>query len=354
MAKGAHETKGQVSPEALGALHAPVLQFFPELVAELGGSADALLADVGLAPAADGTLAASYPQFAEVLELAAERLGCADFGMRLARLQCSVPDAVSGPLGEASRHARSFGEALETVARHSYAHSLAAGMWLKPVRSGKATLLGHDLLLERLPAKRQVVEQVLLTAHLWAMRMTSGLARARGVYFRHQPMSPLRTYRDYFGCEVSFGQAVNGVLYYDRDLTRPLLAADREAREAAVAYIESQFQQREPPLSALARGVILHVLGTELCRTDYVAEKLKLHPRTLHRRLRDEGASFRAIHDEVRRDMLGYYLRQTDLGFAEISERLGFSEQSVLTRYCRRWFGAPPTAVRLAARASGA
>lgn len=354
MAKGAHETKGQVSSEILAAVHAPVLRFFPELVTQLGGDPAALLAEVGIAPAADeaGQVAASYPQIADLLELAAERLGCADFGLRLAQLQCSVPDSVSSPLGDATRHARSFGEALELVSRHSYAHSLAAGFWLKPVRAGKATLLGHDLLLERLPAKRQVVEQVLLTAHLWAIRLTSGLARARGVYFRHQPMSSARTYRSYFGCEVGFGEAVNAILYYDRDLSRPLFAADLEAREAAVAFIESQFQQREPPLSALARGVILHVLGTDLCRTDFVAEKLKLHPRTLHRRLREEGASFRAIHDEVRREMLGYYLRQTDLGFADISERLGFSEQSVLTRYCRRWFGGPPTAVRAAARSA--
>jgi len=54
MAKDAHETKGQVSSEALGALHAPVLQFFPELVAELGGDPALLLAEVGVVPAARG------------------------------------------------------------------------------------------------------------------------------------------------------------------------------------------------------------------------------------------------------------------------------------------------------------
>lgn len=350
MTKGAREAKGAVSTEALGVVHAQVLRSYPELVSELGGDPAALLAAAGIGVAPEQV--DSYPQVADLLERAAESLGCADFAMRLASRQCSVPDPVSGPLGEASRHARTFGEALETVSRHSYAHSLAAGFWLKPARSGKAVMLGHDLLLERLPAKRQVVEHVLLTAHLWAIRLTGGLVRARAVYFRHQPVSPPRTYRSYFGCDVSFGQAVNAILYYDRDLGRPLLAADHEARQAAVAYIETQFQQREPPLSASARGVIMHVLGTDLCRIDFVAEKLKLHPRTLHRRLRDEGASFREIRDEVRREMLGYYLRQTTLGFSDISERLGFSEQSVLTRYCRRWFGGSPTAIRLGADAT--
>ena len=77
-----------------------------------------------------------------------------------------------------------------------------------------------------------------------------------------------------------------------------------------------------------------------------VAAELNLHPRTLHRRLAAEGTSFQKIKDEVRRDVMLYYLQQTRLDFTRISERLGFSEQSVMTRRCNRWFSASPTRVR--------
>ena len=77
-----------------------------------------------------------------------------------------------------------------------------------------------------------------------------------------------------------------------------------------------------------------------------VAAELHLHPRTLHRRLRAEGKSCHQIKDEVRRDLALRYLQRTDLDLMDIAERLGYSEHSVLTRSCLRWFSAPPSKVR--------
>ena len=77
-----------------------------------------------------------------------------------------------------------------------------------------------------------------------------------------------------------------------------------------------------------------------------MAAALGLHPRTLHRRLTVEGSTFRHIKDEVRRDRLRRYLEATDLDLAAISEKLGFAEQSVMTRRCNRWFALPPSALR--------
>jgi AraC-like DNA-binding protein len=82
------------------------------------------------------------------------------------------------------------------------------------------------------------------------------------------------------------------------------------------------------------------------CTNERVAAELNMHSRTLHRRLKSAGTSFQQIKDEVRRDILLYYVQQTDLEFARISERLGFTEQSAMTRSCRRWLSASPTKIR--------
>jgi AraC-like DNA-binding protein len=97
--------------------------------------------------------------------------------------------------------------------------------------------------------------------------------------------------------------------------------------------------------------LIRQFLGTDECTNERVAEALHLHPRTLHRRLAAEGTSFQKIRDEVRRDIMLYYLQQTDIGLAHISEKLGFAEQSVMSRRCHRWLSASPTKVRSQARA---
>ncbi len=71
-----------------------------------------------------------------------------------------------------------------------------------------------------------------------------------------------------------------------------------------------------------------------------------MHPRTLHRRLKAEGKSFEGLKDEVRRDLALPYIQQADLPITQIAERLGYSETSVLSRSCVRWFAVPPRQLR--------
>jgi AraC-like DNA-binding protein len=184
------------------------------------------------------------------------------------------------------------------------------------------------------------------------MEITGGRARVRRVHFRHQPLSPPKTYRRHFGCEVRFGQSEDGVLFSAEAMAAPVLAPDAREFERVDAFIDRAFAHQRPPLHAQVRGLVMQFLATERCGNAAVAAELNLHPRTLHRRLAAEGTSFQKIKDEVRRDVMLYYLQQTRLDLMRVSERLGFAEQSVMTRSCRRWFSASPTRVRLqAARA---
>lgn len=325
--------------EVFDTVHAQVLRFFPELVEELGGNPRALLRRTDI----DGEEEATYRQAIQLLELAAAELRCPDFGLRLARMQGG--GGMFGPLGLAMRNSRTFGDALTYSVQHIYAHSLAARIRLARLPEG-GVFSAHDILLDGVPVKSQLIEQIILVGHLAAMEITGGRARVRRVHFRHQPVSPLKLYRRYFGCEVRFGENEDGVLFSTADLAAPVLDPDAQALERVTAFIDSTFPRQRPPLHAQVRGVIMQYLGSERCGNEAVAAELNLHPRTLHRRLRAEGTSFQKIKDEVRRDVMLYYLQQTRLDLTRISERLGFAEQSVMTRICNRWFDASPTSLR--------
>lgn len=335
--------------EVFDVVHARILQFFPELVEQLGGDTRQLMRQAGIdvEKLAAARAGATYRQVVELMEASAQALHCPDFGLRLASLQSG---RMFGPLGLVMKNSRTFGEALDYVSKHAEAHSLASRLWLKRLPGERAVFAGHDILLDRLPHRSQAMEQLLLLGHLAAMELTGGQARVRKVHFRHQPVSPPRVYRRYFGCEVQFDQNEDGVVFSDRDLAAPIVDPDSQVYEQATAFIDAQFAGRRPPLGALARGVIMQFLGTDECDNDRVAAELNLHARTLHRRLRAEGTSFRQIKDEVRRDLMLYYLQDTDLELARISDRLGFAEQSVMTRSCNRWFGLSPTRLRAQGR----
>lgn len=328
-------------------VHAPILRFFADLVEHLGGDAKALMQQVGIHPTrklSEGKPGATYRQMVHLIDLAAAQLRCPDFGMRLATLQSG--SGMFGPLGLVMKNSRTFGDALEYVSQHTYAHSLAAAIWLKRSHSTKSVFVGHDILLDRIPNKSQAIEQILLVGHLAAAEITGGRARVRKVHFRHQPVSSLSAYRRYFGCPVRFGQNEDGVLFSEQDLACPIIDPDSQIYQATTSLIAAKFTRHRPPLHAQARGVIMQHLGTDHCTNDWIATALNLHTRTLHRRLNAEGTSFQHIKDEVRRDVMLYYLQQTNLDLALISDRLGFAEQSVMTRYCRRWYSASPTKLR--------
>lgn len=341
---------GQTSGEdGFDIVHARTLHLFPELVATLGGDASVLMNHADIAPG--GRLRATYSQMSQLLELAAQHLKCPDFGMRLGRLQGG---GFFGPLGTVMRNSRTFGEALDYVCTHTYAHSLAARITRNRRQEDDRIFMSHDILLDGIGSRTQLMEQILLVGHLTAMEMTGGHARVWQVHFRHQPLSPLQIYRRNFGCDVRFGQAQDGVVYTTNSLESPIIDPDVDAYRAVTAFIDTRFTRHMPPVHAQVRGLIMRFLGTDLSTNERIADELNLHPRTLHRRLKAEGCAFQKIKDDVRRDLMLYYLQQTTMDFAHISERLGFAEQSVFTRSCNRWLDASPTAIRSRARHAAA
>jgi AraC-like DNA-binding protein len=70
-----------------------------------------------------------------------------------------------------------------------------------------------------------------------------------------------------------------------------------------------------------------------------VAFRLDLHPRTLHRRLVNEGTSFRTILDEVRLEVAQQILRGTNVTITQLALWLGYSEAAAFAHAYRRWTG---------------
>jgi AraC-like DNA-binding protein len=79
---------------------------------------------------------------------------------------------------------------------------------------------------------------------------------------------------------------------------------------------------------------------------DTLAAELHLSVSTLHRRLDEEGQSYQAIKDELRRDLAIDYLCHSEKSVAEIAESLGFAEPSSFHRAFKKWTGARPAEYR--------
>jgi AraC-like DNA-binding protein len=79
---------------------------------------------------------------------------------------------------------------------------------------------------------------------------------------------------------------------------------------------------------------------------DEVAERLHLSPRTLHRRLDEEGSSFRNIKEATRRDIAYARLAKTRQPIAHIAADLGYADPSTFYRAFVSWSGISPERFR--------
>jgi AraC-like DNA-binding protein len=318
------------------------LRGFPELVKQLGGDPHHLLAQAGIDTAVFGAPATvvDYRSRVYLMECAARDLSCPDFGLRLAAAQSGQP--AIGPLGVLMKNCSTLGQAINHWVRHNYAYTRATRARLEADRSKRQIVVRVEYLIDGMPDRRQAAEHGLLLGALNVVKMTGGVARVQKILFSHEPHSPLKVYRAYFGCDVSFGEEEDAMMLNEQDLSCPIINADPTVYEMAASFLEDRFPATEPPLEARVRSIIHHYLRGKDCTIERVATELYLHPRTLQRRLRASGASFESIKDEVRRDVALRYISEGGVSLKRLAEILGYAETSIVSRNFHRWFAATP------------
>jgi AraC-like DNA-binding protein len=82
------------------------------------------------------------------------------------------------------------------------------------------------------------------------------------------------------------------------------------------------------------------------CKLAVVAKMLALSPRSLQRRLEEDGVDFNALVNGTRHRFAVEYLKNPGNTLAEVAFLLGYSEVSAFNRAFKRWSGTTPMAHR--------
>ena len=81
-----------------------------------------------------------------------------------------------------------------------------------------------------------------------------------------------------------------------------------------------------------------------------LAHLLHVSPRTLHRQLKEEGATLQGLKDEVRQSRAMDLLHRTDRPIKQVAEAAGFVNEKSFIRAFRNWTGHSPAEFRRLAR----
>lgn len=156
----------------------------------------------------------------------------------------------------------------------------------------------------------------------------------------------------FFRCPVIFGSDANCLVLSAKKAAKVLPGSDPQLVSLLERVIERSLASLDrDDIVNRARVEIVDQLPSGDVSEVSVAEALDMTTRTLHRRLRDRGETFRSILAGVRKELVRGYIGDPSLNLTEIAFLLGYSDSSSFSRAFRGWFGQSPTQMRRSAGA---
>ncbi|MDM0108586.1 AraC family transcriptional regulator [Variovorax sp. J22R24] len=328
-------------------IRAAALAGYEELANEVGLAPATQLRRAGLSLAAlrEPEQLIPYPSMIALLEQSAQAAGRPDFGLQLSQQQGL---SILGPLAVIAQNADDVAQAYELAGRYMFVYSPAIRVTVEPVGSaGRWIDLCFDIDIVPRPVCVQAMELGVGVMVNCARLLAQGESSAREILIPHARPKGSTRHEEVLGAPCRFSQSRAALRFAAEDVRRPMRGSNPMLREMAQRYIDTQFVAPNKPFSDRVRQVIHRLLGTERCSHQSVSEMLAMHPRTMQRRLGEEGTSFEKIKDEVRRSVVESVMRSTERpSLNMLMAMLDYADASTLTRSCRRWFGVPPTALR--------
>lgn len=185
-----------------------------------------------------------------------------------------------------------------------------------------------------------------------AGEMRPGGFPAHTARFRFARPSYAERFARLAGVEPRFGESLNAIIMDAAFLDEPLPQANPVLARMCEEQCRQLMTKRQvrDGVAGQVRDRLLRLSGT-LPNISTVAEDLCMAPRSLRRRLDEEGTSFRALLDEVRQALAEEMLTTVGMKLEEVAMRLGYSEPASFIHAFKRWKGVSPHAYREQQRA---
>lgn len=169
----------------------------------------------------------------------------------------------------------------------------------------------------------------------------------KAVHFQHSKPEYAQTYAELFPCKVLFDQPHCAIIFDKRMLSVKLNRPNPHIRRATLNYanqILSRLFKRS--ISHKVKRLIEKNLMDGAFDAEMAAKHLNMSRQTLYRKLKNDGASYSELVDDVKKNKAVYLLKQQQLPLTVIAYDLGFSELSAFTRAFKRWTGETPAEYR--------
>ena len=315
-----------------------------EAIEATGRNADDVLRPLGLDRGLFSSPHGLIPSvdFARVLDETARATGDDCFGLHFG--ERFHPKDI-GPLVYVVLHSPTIAVALDNVARYLRVHNEAAHVSF--AIDEKWGYLRHVLAI---PADlRRQHDEYSLAVGLRTIRLIAGSEWTPvEVQFEHKPPPETHEHARVFGAPVAFDRPANAFVVEREFCERQVPAADARLYPILKRYLDRDLDEMPPAddlLAAVRKEISDAVTNGDPTLTQ-IAMKIAIAPRTLQRRLKEQGADFKKLVNETRRRFALRYLQDRNNTLTEVAYLLGYAEVSAFNRAFKRWTRATPSEYR--------
>ena len=201
--------------------------------------------------------------------------------------------------------------------------------------------------METVPASRDAG----MAALVKLCRASRGLQfNPERVTLTRSPPSCKERFDEFFRAPIEFGAAEDALWLLRAEVEMPLPTANADLALANDTILTNYLADLERSgISMRAKAAVIEQLPAGTASTASIARALNMSQRTLQRRLRAEGTSYKELLDNTRRELAAQYIRSSRYTINEITYLLGFSDVSNFSRAFKRWEGVSPSSFRLSA-----
>lgn len=292
--------------------------------------------DVALAGLIDPYAIMPLARYVALLEDVADLLDVPHLGAEMG--SCFRPADI-GPTGLLFSLSATLGDAFARMDRYLPAFQTSTSSGL--VNAGEHILWAYRIHDPRIWPRRQDAEYaVMATCELIRSCLTTSWWPIE-VHFEHSAPADPGPLRRLFRAPVLFDQPTNGLLLSRQEVDRINRVEDRDLLQVLERHVNELLQAHlsEQTFAGRVEWLIAMYLDKRPITLEGMAAALGVPPRSLQRRLAEEGTSLRQLLRDHRTRLTHARLGEGSRDVAGLVQALGYSERSVLSRAYRGWTG---------------
>ncbi|MFV0301141.1 MAG: AraC family transcriptional regulator ligand-binding domain-containing protein [Paracoccus sp. (in: a-proteobacteria)] len=314
----------------------------PELAGALGGDLPAAMRHVGLSPQLlhKPDERVSFDRLCALLDHCAQIWDMPDLGLRM-----TIANQLDmlGSVALVTRVEPTIRSALAAIAENLILHSNAFTVSLE--ETGDVAAVAANFHCDPPGLDHYALATVAVTCAV-LKQLSDGKVRIVEVSVQ-QPRGGITPAMCLdFGHPLQFGAERNAVWFERRILDTPIDRSDHAFHDLIARYLRSSRDELSGRLTDRVRREIARQMEAGDCGLEQVARALRIEPRSLQRGLKTEGSGFRDLQEDWRRARALTLITRTRMPLSQVSQVVGYADQSVFTRAFQRWYGRAPLAFR--------